>query len=465
MEKFKKFHLSNGPKIITNSIPGSKSKELLKKQRRIESNIVSYPRQMPFAIRQAKGAIVEDVDGNQYIDFFSFCGVVNLGHCNAYITKWADSQQKQLIHALDFPTQNKISLIEAILKELPAEIRDNYKVGFCAPSGSDAIEAAIKMAKLHTKRSAIIAFQGSYHGLTSGSLSVTSDVRYRENLNSLIPDVHFIPYSYCYRCPYSKERHNCSLECAEAFRKLIENRMSGISKPAAVIVEPIQGEGGNIVAPDAFLERIIEIAHEHGIPVIFDEIQCGFFRSGKFLASSYLKSFPDIFTISKGLGGVGYPISAVVYDRRIETWPDGMHVGTFRANQVSIAAARGALNFVREYKIESHMKKISDLLISKLKELQLKSDFIGDIRGRGLIIGVEIVKDRVTREPFPQLADRTRRESLKRGLLFETGGHYQNVIRFLPPLIINEEMIHAAMDIFKRALHRSIKALEMKSKK
>ena len=451
MKKFENYHLGENAKIVTPSIPGKESQRLIELHKKVEGNIVSYPRKMPIAIKRAKGAIIEDVDGNQFIDFFAGAGVVNVGHCNQDVLKYVKEQQENLVHALDFPTENKIDLITKILNQFPEKIRHDSKVNFVGPTGSDAVEAAIKLAKHKTGRSAIIAFHGSYHGMTSGSLAATSSNDFRERINGLIPNVHFIPYSYCYRCPFNKSSENCGMECAEYLKYILENPHSGILKPAAIILEPIQGEGGNIVPKDGYLERIIKIAKDNDVIVIFDEIQSGFFRTGKFLASQYSDVVADIYTISKGLGGVGFPIAAIVYNKKIESWGPGTHVGTFRGNQVSIAAGRGAFDFIQEHGVGKHAEEMGKYMFDKLHIMAKKSSFIGEVRGRGLIIGVEYVKDKSTKEPFAEIVKELRESCFQKGFIFEVGGHYNNVIRFIPPLIINKTIVDNAMKIFEVA--------------
>jgi diaminobutyrate-2-oxoglutarate transaminase len=454
MEKFESFHLGEKASIISGEVPGKRSKELLALQRTIEGNIVSYPRNMPIAIDRARGAILEDVDGNRFIDFFSGAAVLNVGHCNPYVLEYVRKQQEKLIHALDFPTENKLHLIQKILDRLPVDKKDEFKVSFCGPSGSDAVEAAIKLAKIKTGRDGIIAFHGSYHGMTSGALSVTSNVKLRK-VNSLLPNITYIPYSYCYRCPFNKEAHSCNFDCAEYLKYVLENPHSGIVKPAAIILEPIQGEGGTIIPKEGFLEKIVKIASDNDVLVIFDEIQCGFFRTGDFWGFEHSNVFPDIITMSKGLGGVGFPISAIIYNRKIEAWGPGDHIGTFRGNQVSIAAGNGAFDFIGEYEVAKHTREIGEYLIGKLEVLKDTFPFIGEVRGRGLMIGIEYVKDRFSRAPDPQIVKKIRANCFQNGLLFETGGHYNNVIRFLPPLIVTREIVDNALRIFENA-HQEI---------
>jgi len=449
MNKFEKYHLCNNAAIRTAEVPGPESQRMLEQQARLEGSIVSYPKRMPIAIRRAKGAIIEDVDGNRFIDFFGGCGVLNVGHCNEDVLARVRFQQENLIHALDFPTANKLELINRILDQLPAEERDNYKVSFCSPTGSDAVEAAIKLAKHYTGKEVIIAFQGSYHGMTSGALAATSNTGFRSRISSLVPNVHFIPYSYCYRCVFNKSKGECRLDCAEYLRNVLENPHSGIAKPAAILVEPIQGEGGTVVPKDGYLEKITNIARENGVVVIYDEVQSGFFRTGSFWEFLHTGAMPDIITMSKGLGGIGFPISAIIYNKRIESWNTADHIGTFRGNQVSIAAGNAALEFAGQHRIGEHVTEIGNYLLQRLSEQMESNPFIGEVRGRGLFIGIEYVRDREGKKPFPAFVTALAKGCFKKGLLFEIGGHFNNVIRFVPPLIINKEIADNALAIFE----------------
>ncbi len=449
---FSNFHLSESAKIVVENVPGERSKELLDLQKEIEGAVVSYPRSMPFAIKKAKGAIIEDVDGNQFIDLFAGCGVVNVGHCNEEVLSYVKEQQDNLIHALDFPTENKLSAIQKIIKNLPSGVQNDYKVSFGGPTGSDAVEAAIKLAKIKTGRDGIIAFSGGYHGMTSAALAVTADTAFRKTLTSLIPNVHFTPFTYQYRCPSNDDELACKNYAIDRLKFLLENKHSGIAKPAAIIVESIQGEGGNVPPAAGFLNELVEVAHRNDVLVIFDEIQSGFFRTGEFLACMNYGVMPDIITLSKGLGGVGFPISALIYKKEIEAWGPGAHIGTFRANQVSLAAANGAFDFVEKYNIKEHTKEMGNYFMNGLKELSEVFPQIGDVRGKGLMIGVELVKDSLTKEPYPELVKELRTQCLQKGLLFEVGGHYNNVLRIVPPLTITSTIIDNALGILKESL-------------
>ena len=249
----KNLHASSKARIITNSIPGPKSIVLLKKQEELESNNWSYPRGIPIALKNGKGAIVEDVDGNRFIDFLSGCGVFNLGHNNPFILKMIGDRGDLLTQAVDFPTETKIDFMEKLNAALPKTIRNKMKINFGGPTGSDAVEAAIKLARIVTGRHPIIAFQGGYHGMTMGALSVTSKLSHRKPAPPLIPGVHFLPFCSPYRCPFAAIHSPCSGECIRYFEFCLENPHSGIDKPAAIIIEPIQGEGGTYIPTNGWL--------------------------------------------------------------------------------------------------------------------------------------------------------------------------------------------------------------------
>jgi diaminobutyrate-2-oxoglutarate transaminase len=447
---FESYHLSEGASIVTESVPGPESRRLLKKQGDLEGNNRSYPQSIPVAFERALGTIIEDVDGNQFIDFFAGCGVLNVGHNNKDVLADVEAQQKKLIHALDFPTRAKIEFMEEFNSSLPDELQGNVKFNFCGPAGTDAVEAALKIAKINTQRHTIIAFQGAYHGMTMGALSVTAHLHHRKQVPCLEPGVHFMPYSYCYRCPFGKNADSCRLECAQYLRNTLDNPCSGIETPAAIIVEPIQAEGGNIIPRQGFLEEIVQLGRDLDIPVIFDEIQSGFYRTGPLFSFEHFNAIPDIITISKGLGGIGMPIAVTIFKKSLDAWVKGTHAGTFRGNQLSMAAGVSALRFAKAHNLEKYVNQLGKDMLEDLKEIQKKSKFIGDVRGMGLFFGIEYVKDKETKEPFPGIVQQLRKRCYENGLLVEVGGHYSNVLRFLPPLITTRKIAQKGIEIFEK---------------
>ena len=449
---FEKYHFSENAKIITSKIPGSKSEELLKKQEELESNNRSYPRGIPIAFDMAKGASVTDVDGNMYVDFFSGCGVLNFGHNNADILAELKNHDGTIMQTVDFPTKAKIDFMEKLLSILPKEMIGKYKINFGGPTGSDAVESAIKLARINTGRHSIISFQGSYHGMTTGALSVTSRLSNRECVPPLIPGVHFMPYCSPYRCPMGcNKKEKCEFECINFFQNALENPHSGIDKPAAIIIEPIQGEGGTYIPKNGWLEKIVDLARKNGILVIFDEVQAGFFRTGSLFSFEHTNAIPDIITMSKGIGGIGFPLSLILYKKELDVWKPGTHIGTFRGNQLGMIAGLSAMELADKINIKTHVVAMSKLIEKRLCVIERESDFIGEVRVKGLMFGIEYVKNKETKDPNPELAKKIRKACYENGLLVEIGGYYNNVVRFLPPLIITEKIANNGLDIFEKA--------------
>jgi len=448
---FRKLSFPEAPSIKTVP-PGPKSKEFLDFQAASESAAVSYPRGMPMAIAGAKGATVEDVDGNVYIDFFGGAGVMNVGHSNPQVIEAALRQSAVFTHSLDFPNPARRSLVEILRTLLPASLN---KLFFGGPTGSDAVEAAMKLAKYNKKRTPMIAFEGAYHGMTSGALSLTSHLSHKEDFLPLVPDVHFVPYAYCYRCVFGKEPETCEVDCAGYLEHVLDDPHSGVGKPSAVIVEAIQGEGGSVVPHHLFLPRIREICDKNDILLIVDEIQAGFCRTGKMFAFEHSGVLPDIVTMSKALGGTGFPISGVAYKQELDTWPPGKHIGTFRGNALAYAAGHAALQFMIANDIAEHSSELGRRMLSQLKEIERESGIVGEARGKGLMLGIELVHDKVSKKPAPELARQVRTFCHRHGLLIEIGGHYNNVARFLPPLILTEDLARKGLEIFADAVQNA----------
>lgn len=436
--------------------PGPNSREYLDYQSLHESSAVSYPKGMPMAISRAKGATVEDVDGNMYIDFFGGAGVMNVGHSNPDVIEEASKQLTELTHSLDVPNPARKALVEALFPLLPERLN---KVFFGGPTGSDAVETAMKLAKYNTHRCPMIAFEGGYHGMSAGALSLSSGLGFKEDFLPLLSEIHFVPYAYCYRCAFGKEPKTCELDCALYLEHILEDPHSGVGKPAAIIVEAIQGEGGSIIPPDKFIPRVREICDRYEILMIVDEIQAGFCRTGKMFSFEHTGTVPDILTMSKALGGVGFPISCVAYREELDTWPEGKHIGTFRGNVIAYAAGNAALNFMVKNNLADHAHDLGSLMLSWLKEIEKASKIVGEARGKGLMLGVELVRDKDAKEPAPELARKVRTICHQHGLLIEIGGHYSNVARFLPPLVLTEDLAQKGIEIFVEAIRETEKSL------
>jgi len=459
--RFEDLSYPEAPKLVT-PVPGPKSKKATSLQKKYESNVVSYAKAIPLGFEEGRGATVKDMDGNIYIDFFGGAGVLNVGHCNPYVLRAVSEQEKKLIHALDFPTKPKLDLIQKLVEIAPGKMKNHSKVFFGGPTGSDAVEAAVKLAKVNTGRKGVLAFEGGYHGMTSGALSFGSGKRFKEDFVPLVPEVHFAPYAYCYRCPFGKRDgspEDCCMQCVEYVRHIFTDPHSGVVDPAAMLIEAVQGEGGTIVPPDNYISELRVIADEFGIPLIIDEIQAGLGRTGRMFACEHSNTTPDIMTLSKGLGGIGFPLSACICREEMDKFTSGAHIGTFRGQAVSMAAGFAALNFMEKHDLPGHAMELGEHMLRRLREIESKSKYIGDIRGRGLMIGIEFVKDKKTKEPGEEIARDVRKKCYPRGLIVELGGHFNNVIRFLPPLVLTRELADKGLDIFAEAVRLNERGL------
>jgi len=450
--KFEDLSFEEAPKIYTEP-PGPKSKKFLQLQREFEGSAVSYPRHISVTIDEGRGATIKDVDGNVYIDFFGGAGVLTVGHCNPFVIEAVREQQKKITHTLDFPTEIRLKLIEKLRKVMPGNLKENIKVQFGGPTGSDAIEMAIKLAKYYTNRHSLIAFEGGYHGMTSGACTLNSGKFWKEKYIPMIPEVHFVPYAYCYRCPFNRTKDSCNFECVSFYEHILEDPHSGVVQPAAAIIEPIQGEGGSIIPPDKYIKRIEEISKKYDVPIVFDEIQAGFCRTGKFFSFQHSGATPDIITMSKALGG-GFPLSAIVYRDELDVWGEGAHIGTFRGNVAAMAAGAASIDFMIENNLAKYAEKLGGSMLIELEKIKKNSDIVGDVRGKGMMFGIEVVETKETKNASNELADEIRKKSFERGVLVEIGGHYSNVVRLLPPLVITKKLARKGIRIIGEVIEK-----------
>ncbi len=454
-ERFKELHFAPAPDV-NGPVPGPRSQRMLAEQAAVESRARSYPRAVPIALAEGRGATVRDADGNTYLDFFGGAGTLNVGHGNPAVAQAASEQQRQLVHALDFPTRARLALMHALKGVLPGALKRSARIHFGGPTGSDAVEAALKLVRSHTGRRPVVAFQGSYHGMTEGALAVTSDTTCGGPTDT---PVHFMPYPYCYRCPLGLRPATCQLACARLLETTLEDPHSGVPEPAGVIVEAVQGEGGTVVPPAGWLREVRRITRAREVPLIVDEIQTGFGRTGAMWACDHEQVTPDVIVLSKALGGIGYPLSAIAYDATLDTWEPGAHIGTFRGHQVALAAGVAGIEYMQRNDLVAHAAAMGELAMETLREASADLDAVGEVRGRGLIIGIELVRDRHTREPWPELAGELRGVCCQKGLIIELGGHYRNVARFLPPLVITRELLLRGLEIFVEALRETEQTL------
>lgn len=429
------------------------------RQNSTESNARSYPRKFPFALCKAKGSWVEDVEGNKYLDFLCGAGTLALGHNDPEVNQaMIDLLASDApLHTLDLTTPVKDEFVHTLLGLLPKELRDNAKVQFCSPSGTDATDAAIKLCKTATGRSSVIAFHGAYHGMGQGALSLTGNLNAKSRVQSLVPDVHFMPYPYSYRCPFGLGGDAGTDAACEYFERMLKDPESGITKPAAVILEPIQGEGGVIPAPVKFLQTVRRVTKELDIPMIVDEIQCGIGRSGKFFAFEYADIVPDVILVSKAIGG-SQPLSVVIYNKELDKWNPGAHAGTFRGNQLAMRAGTILIKRVSQPEFLKEVVEKGTFMRDRLLKLKEKVSIIGDIREKGLMMGVEFVNPNAVPDKLGalpgsgEIAAEVQHKCFENKLIMERGGRNGAVMRCLCALNVTFDDVNKMLDIFEKVV-------------
>ncbi|GFZ61922.1 aspartate aminotransferase family protein [Pseudomonas amygdali pv. eriobotryae] len=455
--------LNNG--LLQSTTSQKTNANYLDRQSRFESNVRSYPRKLPLAIAKAHGVWVTDVEGTTYLDCLAGAGTLALGHNHEAIMASLDSflTSGMPMHTLDLTTAVKDAFSETLLSLLPGQGRD-YCLQFCGPSGADAVEAAIKLAKTATGRHNIISFSGAYHGMTHGALALTGNTAPKNAVTNLMPGVQFLPYPHEYRCPLGIGGEAGAEALSYYFTQFIEDVESGVSLPAAVILEAVQGEGGVNPAPAAWLRQIREVTRKHGILLILDEVQAGFGRTGKMFAFEHAGIEPDVIVMSKAVGG-GLPLAVLGFKREFDAWAPGNHAGTFRGNQMAMATGLATLEVLQRQNLAAQAAKRGDWLKAQLGLLQQRYPMMGQVRGRGLMLGIEIVDERKPADRLgslpmdPELAVAIQQHCFKQGLLLERGGRNGNVIRLLPPLIITEEQCQLVIQRFEDALKAALAQL------
>ncbi|WP_428774913.1 pyridoxal phosphate-dependent class III aminotransferase [Vibrio sp.] len=433
--------------------------QVLLDQEQHESEVRSYPRRLPIAIKKAYGALVEDTRGQLFLDCLAGAGTLALGYNHPEINQALKEQLDSGLpyQTLDITTHAKDKFIKQVKAFLPAEFAKNSAIQFCGPSGADAVEAAIKLAKQTTGRNTMFAFRGAYHGMTNGTMGMMGNLGTKARRTGLMSDVHFMPFPYNLRCPFGLGGDEGAKASIRYIERLLNDDEAGIMKPAAIIVEPVQGEGGVIPAPAFWLRELRRICDEHGILLIFDEIQCGVGKSGYHFAFEESGINPDILCLSKAIGG-GLPMSLLVFNKSIDTWKAGEHTGTFRGNQLAMVSGAKALEIIERDGLVEHANIAGQYLRHGLENIQKRVNCIAEVRGKGLMLGVEIKNPNGEKNKFGepvadgQLTLAIQRAALERGLMVEKGGREGSVIRFLPPLIISFEQIDFALRVIEEAI-------------
>jgi 4-aminobutyrate aminotransferase len=394
------------------------------------------------AVARGAGAVIEDVDGNCFLDFTAGIAVTSTGHCHPQVVQAIKAQSERLLHmsGTDFYYGPQRELSERLAKLAPGEAP---KKVFLANSGTEAIEAAIKLARWHTGRKKIIAFYGGFHGRSLGALSLTaSKVAQKRKFGPLLPDVHHVEYPNPYRGPTVED-------CFRQIEKNLFGRVAAAEEIAAIVVEPIQGEGGYIVPPAEFLPRLSELAKHHGILLVTDEVQSGMGRTGKMFAAEHFGVVPDIICLAKGIAS-GLPLGAIIARSEVMNWTPGAHASTFGGNPVCCAAALATISLL-ESELMQNAADVGEFFMKELKQLANNHSLVGDVRGRGLMIGMELVKDRAAKNPAKDEAQELMQRSFRKGLLLLTCG--ESTIRFCPPLVITKDQARSAVKIMDEVLN------------
>jgi 4-aminobutyrate aminotransferase len=432
------------PKIVVPP-PGPKAKEWIARDRRTVSQ--NLTRDYDLVAKRAYGMVVEDVDGNRFLDFAAGISTVSTGHCHPAVVKAVQEQASELIHICytDFHYTPYIELCEELARLAP--MKGDKRV-FLTNSGAEAVETAIKLARVRTGRHKIISFYGAFHGRTLATVTLTaSKPVQKKGYAPLLPEVYHTHYSYCYRCPVNRQPETCSVQCLDLLTDSMFHHTVPPEEVAAVLVEPVQGEGGFIPPHPEFLPRLEKICREHGILLIADEVQSGMGRTGKLFAFEHFGIEPDMILMAKGIAS-GMPISAVVTKADVMKWNDGGHGSTFGGNPVSCRAALATLKLLTGGLTEN-AGRVGSRLIDRLRGLMKKQPMIGEVRGLGLMVGVEVVRDRDSREPAKDVREEIILKAFEKGLLTLPCG--ASTIRLSPPLICSDADADKAVEILDAA--------------
>jgi 4-aminobutyrate aminotransferase len=446
--------LTAGPKLKT-ALPGPNAKRILAGDEKYISP--SYTRSYPLVARRGRGIVVEDVDGNEFFDFSAGIAVVSTGHCHPDVVAAIQKQAGELIHmsGTDFYYEGLVTLAERLSKIAP--MPGPHKI-YYGNSGAEAVEAALKLARYHTERQQAIAFFGAFHGRTMGALSLTaSKPQQKRRFSPLVPGVTHVSYPDVYRAGVGpQDAEKFALGCARYIEDKLFKTILAPEEVAAIFVEPIQGEGGYVVAPTIFMQELRRICDKHGILLVLDEVQSGVGRTGKWFAVEHTGVHPDIVCMAKGIAS-GMPLGVTLSKADIMDWVPGSHASTFGGNPVCIAAALATLDVIEKEGLLRNSQEVGDYMQKRMADWPKKHKVVGDVRGRGLMIGVEIVKNQATREYGASERDRIVEQAFERGVLFLGCG--PSTIRIAPPLIVTKDEADVAMDVLDEAIAMVEKSL------
>ena len=426
------------PHLVT-PLPGPKAQQVVERDGRVVSP--SYTRDYPLVVKRGRGAVIEDVDGNSFLDFAAGIAVVSTGHCHPEVVAAIQKQASELIHmsGTDFYYPNMVELAEKLASIAPG--KEPKRVYF-GNSGTEAVEAAIKLAKYHTKRDKLVAFHGAFHGRTMGALSLTaSRAVQRKGFGTLLSGVFHMPFPDTYRGTYGIRPENASADCLSYLENELFRRRVDPDEVAGIFIEPIQGEGGYLPAPAEFLQGLEKICHKYGIMLVADEVQSGMGRTGKWWAVDYAGVEPDIICTAKGIAS-GMPLSAIITKASVMDWKPGAHASTFGGNPVCIAAALATLGLI-ERGYMANAARMGEFIKRQTANWPERHKIVGEVRGRGLMIGIEFVRDQKTKERAPDLRNRIVQMAFHKGLLVLGSG--DTTLRLCPPLMIDEAQAEFAV--------------------
>jgi 4-aminobutyrate aminotransferase len=433
------------PNIVVRP-PGPKARAVIARDSEWASTC--YIKEYPLVIARGRGAMVEDVDGNRYLDFMAGIAVSSTGYGHPAVVAAVQQAAERFLHicATDFYYESLAALCERLAKLAPGPSKKRV---FLSNSGTEAVEGAIKLARHATGRQALIAFKGAFHGRTMGALSLTnSKTRQRAGFGPFLPDVHHVAYGYCYRCEFGKTFPDCRLFCVDHLERDLFARRLDPKDVAAIFVEPVLGEGGYVVPPPGWLQAVRDLCDRHGILLVADEVQCGIGRTGRMFACEHAGIEPDILLSAKGLGS-GMPIGAIIAKESITTWGRGAHGSTFGGNPVCCAAALATLEVV-ERELCANAARMGERILAGARALADRFPVVGEVRGLGLMVGIEFVRDRTSREPYPEVVERLVPAAFERGLLLLGAG--PSSLRLAPPLVVDDYDVETGLGILADVL-------------
>ena len=434
------------PKIVVTP-PGPKARGIVERDHALISP--SFGRAYPLAIKSGIGSIITDVDGNEFIDMNAGLAVCSVGHRHPKVIAAIKEQVDRFLHYsyTDFYYESYVDLGETLHDLIPGGFRKKF---FYGNSGAESVEAAIKLARWHSRRQGILAYIGSFHGRTMGAVSLTgSKPAQRRYFSPLVPGVEHIFYPYCYRCPFNLECPDCGFRCVSYIDDYLFHKFVPPEEVAMVVAEPIQGEGGYVVPPKGYFRELKKLLDEHGILLAMDEVQTGIGRTGKWFGIEHFDAVPDIVCMAKGIAA-GLPLGVTASRADLMDWTPGSHASTFGGNPVSCSAAQAVIGVIKEEKLLENAKRQGSYILKRLNEAMDDHPMMGDVRGAGLMVGVELVKDRGTKEPAKEETVDVMMRCFRKGVAIVNCG--VSTIRMMPPLVITQDLVDASLEIFLECL-------------